>query len=99
MRKVIAIDGTFLKNKYEGVMLSFVAQDAQTHVFSVAFCVVEKECDASYQYFFKQMSSFVDDTDELCIISDRHQSISEDGFTYLPCNSLWFLHEASWGKY
>ncbi|KAH0716590.1 hypothetical protein KY290_012745 [Solanum tuberosum] len=74
MRKVIAVNGTFLRSKYEGVLLSAVAQDAENHIFSVAFYVVDKECDASYEYFF-QMRSFVDDTDELCIIFDRHSTI------------------------
>ncbi|KAH0709224.1 hypothetical protein KY284_010651 [Solanum tuberosum] len=53
MRKVIVIDGTFLRSKYEGVLLSAVAQDAENHIFPVPFCVVDKECDASYEYFFK----------------------------------------------
>ncbi|KAH0705812.1 hypothetical protein KY289_010888 [Solanum tuberosum] len=75
MRKVIVIDGTFLRSKYEGVLLSAVAQDAENHIFSVALCVVDKECDASYEYFFQIMRSFIDDTDELCIISDIHPSI------------------------
>ena len=75
MRKVIVIDGTFLRSKYEGVLLSAVAQDAENHIFPVAFCVVDKECDALYKYFFERMRSYVDDTDELCIISDRHPSI------------------------
>ncbi|XP_015160483.1 uncharacterized protein [Solanum tuberosum] len=37
MRKVIAIDGTFLWSKYEGVLLSAVAHDAENHIFPVAF--------------------------------------------------------------
>ncbi|KAH0758450.1 hypothetical protein KY290_021943 [Solanum tuberosum] len=77
LRKVIAVDGTFLKSKYEGVLLSVVAQDAENHIFPMAFCVVDKECDASYQYFFEQMRSYVDDTDELCIIYDRYSSIQK----------------------
>ena len=64
-----------MSSKCEGVLLSAVAQDAENHIFPVAFCVVDKECDASYEYFFQNMRSFVDDTDELCIISDRHPSI------------------------
>ncbi|KAL3351948.1 hypothetical protein AABB24_020176 [Solanum stoloniferum] len=75
MRKVIAVDGTFLRSKYGGVLLSTVAQDAENHIFPVAFCVVDSECDASYRYYFEQLRSFVLDTPELCIISDRHQSI------------------------
>ena len=53
MRKVIVVDDTFLRRKYGGVLLSTVAKDAENHIFSVAFCVVDKECDASYEYFFK----------------------------------------------
>ncbi|XP_049394518.1 uncharacterized protein LOC125858749 [Solanum stenotomum] len=75
MRKLIAVDGTFLRSKYGGVLLSAVARDAENHIFSVAFCVVDSKCDASYRYFFEQLRSFVLDTPELCIISDRHQSI------------------------
>ncbi|KAG5588073.1 hypothetical protein H5410_048507 [Solanum commersonii] len=33
MRKVIAVDGTFLRSKYEGVLLSVVAQNAENHIF------------------------------------------------------------------
>ena len=77
MRKVITVDVTFLRSKYEGVLLSTVAQDAENHIFSVAFCVVDKECDASYEYFFQNMRSFLDDTDELCIISDRYPIIQK----------------------
>ncbi|KAH0738554.1 hypothetical protein KY290_037259 [Solanum tuberosum] len=33
MRKVIAVDGTFLRSKYGGVLLSAVAQDAENHIF------------------------------------------------------------------
>ena len=36
---------------------------------------MDKECDASYQYIFEQMRGYVDNTDELYIISDRHSSI------------------------
>ena len=37
MRKVIAVDGTFLRSKYGGVLLSAVAQDADNHILLVAF--------------------------------------------------------------
>ncbi|XP_049360698.1 uncharacterized protein LOC125825396 [Solanum verrucosum] len=78
MRKVITVDGTFLRSKNKGVLLSAMAQDAENHIFPVAFCVVDKECDASYEYFFQNMRSFVDDTDELCIIYDRHPTKAYD---------------------
>ncbi|XP_015166244.1 uncharacterized protein [Solanum tuberosum] len=77
MRKVLAVDGTFLRGRYDGVLLSAVAQDTENHVFPVAFCVVDKECDAAYEYFFEKLLDIVPDTSELCIISDRHPSIEK----------------------
>ena len=50
MRKVIAVDGTFLRSKYGRVLLSVVAQDAENYIFPVAFCVMDMECDASYDF-------------------------------------------------
>ncbi|KAH0661393.1 hypothetical protein KY284_026324 [Solanum tuberosum] len=77
MRKVLPVDGTFLRGRYDGVLLSAVAQDTENHVFPVAFCVVDKECDAAYEYFFEKLLDIVPDTSELCIISDRHPSIEK----------------------
>ena len=73
--KVIFVDGTVLGSKCGGVLLSAEAQDAENHIFRVYFYVVDKECDASYEYFFENMRIFIDDTDELCIIFDSHSSI------------------------
>ena len=53
MRKVIAFDGSCLRSTYGGFLLSAMAQDAKNHIFPVAFCVVDKECDASYDIFLK----------------------------------------------
>ena len=51
LRKGIAVDGTFLRRRYNGVLLAVVAQDVENHLFSVAFCVADKECNASYGFF------------------------------------------------
>ena len=53
MKKLIVVDGTFLRSKYGGVLLSAVAQDAENYILPVAFCVVDKECDASCDLFSK----------------------------------------------
>ncbi|XP_060190789.1 uncharacterized protein LOC132620094 [Lycium barbarum] len=75
MRKVLAVDRTFLRGLYEEVLLSVVAQDTKNHIFHVSFCVVDKECDASYEYFFEKLLDIVPNTTELCIIFYRHPSI------------------------
>ena len=86
MRNVIFVDGIFLRSKYGGVLLSIVAQDTENNIFSVALYVMDKECDASYEYFFKNMRSFVDDTDELCIISNMHLSIRKTVMRIYPAS-------------
>ncbi|XP_049394915.1 uncharacterized protein LOC125859260 [Solanum stenotomum] len=77
MRKVIAVDDTHLHGKYEGVLLSVVAQDTENHVYPIAFCVMDKENDASWTFFFEKLKEIVVDEPDLCFISDRHKSIAK----------------------
>ncbi|KAM3303952.1 hypothetical protein P3S67_014984 [Capsicum chacoense] len=84
MRKVISVDGTHLSDKYEGVLLSAVAQDTQNHTYPLAYCVVNKENDASWHFFFEKLKAFVVDEPELCIISDRHICIGNGLARYYP---------------
>ncbi|KAH0739593.1 hypothetical protein KY290_038298 [Solanum tuberosum] len=76
MRKVIAVDGTHLHGKYEGMLLSIIAQDTENHVYPISFCVVDKENDASWTFFFEKLKEIVVDEPDLCFISDRHKSIA-----------------------
>ncbi|XP_047256093.1 uncharacterized protein LOC124888844 [Capsicum annuum] len=80
MRKVVAVDRTYLSGKYEGVLLSAVAQDTQNHIYPLAYCVVDKENNASWGFFFEKLKAFVVDEPELYVISDRHVSI-DNGLT------------------
>ncbi|KAL8140168.1 hypothetical protein V2J09_006189 [Rumex salicifolius] len=45
MKKVITIDGGFLKTKYKGVLLTAVAQNANMQIFPLVFVVVDSEND------------------------------------------------------
>lgn len=45
MRKVIVVDGTHLKGKYNGCLLSASAQDANYQIFPIAFAIVDGEND------------------------------------------------------
>ncbi|XP_073133702.1 uncharacterized protein [Henckelia pumila] len=75
MRKVVCIDGTFLKGKYDGVLLVATAQDGNHHQFPIAWGVVDKESSESWSCFLSRLKIIVEDDDELVIISDRHQGI------------------------
>ncbi|KAL0885879.1 hypothetical protein Bca101_009862 [Brassica carinata] len=76
MRKVVVVDGTSLKGKFGGCLLSAVAQDGNFQVFPLAFAVVNSENDNAWEWFFQKLQTFVFDDPELVFISDRHASIS-----------------------
>ena len=46
-RSVISIDGTSLKNKYGGTLLSTSTPYANDQIFPLAFCVMDSENDSS----------------------------------------------------
>ncbi|XP_033139774.1 uncharacterized protein LOC117133063 [Brassica rapa] len=75
MRKVVVVDGTHLKGKYAGCLLTASAQDGNYQIFPLAFAVVDSENDSSWEWFFEQLSAFVERDDELVFVSDRHMSI------------------------
>ncbi|XP_019230869.1 PREDICTED: uncharacterized protein LOC109211751 [Nicotiana attenuata] len=64
--------------KYGGVLISACAQDGNQHIFPLAFAVFDSENDNSWTYFFKKLAECIPDSDNLCVISDRHQSIKTD---------------------
>ncbi|KAM3301604.1 hypothetical protein P3S67_016106 [Capsicum chacoense] len=76
MRKVIAVDDTHLYDRYKGVLLSAAAQDTENHIYPISFCVVDKENDASWKFFFEKLKFIVVDGPDLFFISDRHKSIT-----------------------
>jgi len=75
LRKVRVVDGTHMFGKYKGVLLSASGQDAKSHVFPFAFAVVDSENGDFWKWFFERLSTIVEDSCELSIISDRCAAI------------------------
>ena len=75
MRKVIAVDGTFLKGKFRGTLLLATAQDGNFQQYPLAWAVVNSENDSSWFWFFTKLQELIPDEEDLVIISDRHHSI------------------------
>ncbi|XP_010513254.1 PREDICTED: uncharacterized protein LOC104789220 [Camelina sativa] len=77
MRKVIVVDGTFLKGKYLGTLLLAKTQDGNYNIFPLAFAIVDTENDESWDWFFTQLSCVIPDDEGIVIISDSHKSIGK----------------------
>ncbi|XP_013624453.1 PREDICTED: uncharacterized protein LOC106330549 [Brassica oleracea var. oleracea] len=77
MRRVIVVDGTFLKNKYKGVLLVATAVDGNSNLYPIAFGVADSENEESWEWFFRQLSVVIPDSKDLAFVSDRHASISK----------------------
>ena len=83
-KPIIVVDGTFLKSTYGGTLLSACTQDANGHIFPLAFSVVDSENNNSWQWFFTKVRETYGIREEQCLISDRHESISKAACQVFP---------------
>ena len=83
-RPNIAVDGTFLKCKYGGTLLTATTMDGNSKIFPLAFSIVDSENDASWKWFFEQLKLSFGDREGLVIISDRHISIPKGVLDVFP---------------
>ncbi|XP_018435867.1 uncharacterized protein LOC108808181 [Raphanus sativus] len=75
MRKVVVVDGTHLKGRYAGCLLTASAEDGNHQIFPLACAVVDSENDKSWEWFFQNLSSFFSNDSGLVLVSDIHPSI------------------------
>ncbi|XP_013608415.1 PREDICTED: protein FAR1-RELATED SEQUENCE 5-like [Brassica oleracea var. oleracea] len=96
-RKVIAVDATWLKNRYGGVLVFAKAQDPNGHSYPLAFAVLDGENLASWTWFFEMLKSVIPDSSELVFMSERNQSLIFAIGNVFPQahhgNCLWHLKE------
>lgn len=75
MRDVVIVDGTHLRGKYAGCLLTASAQDGNFQIFPLGFAVVDNENDKAWAWFFSCLKKFIPDNENLTFVSDRHSSI------------------------
>ncbi|KAK9163266.1 hypothetical protein Syun_004168 [Stephania yunnanensis] len=74
-RPMIQIDGTFLYGKYKHKLLIATVVDSNSHVFPLAFAIVDEESQHGWGWFMACLRHHVTDRDGICVISDRHPGI------------------------
>ena len=84
IRPVIAIDATFLKGSYGGILFVAVCQDGNDQIFPLAFGVADSENDASWSWFLSRLHDTIGDVEDLVFVSDRKNSIVKAIATVFP---------------
>ncbi|XP_058784435.1 uncharacterized protein LOC131659238 [Vicia villosa] len=74
-KPIVQVDGTWLYGKYRGTLLMVVTQDGNGNIFSIAYALVEGETEGAWSFFLKNLRLHVTLQSDLCLISDRHESI------------------------
>ena len=77
IRKVVAIDGTFMKGKYYDTLFVAVCLDGNNQIYPLAFGVGDSENDGSWSWFLMKLRDAIGCVDDLVFISDRHKSIEK----------------------
>ncbi|XP_028066671.1 uncharacterized protein LOC114269541 [Camellia sinensis] len=76
-RPLLFIDGTFLKGKYKGTLLTATAKDGDQGFFPLAMAIVETETTDSWEWFFMHLSNILLDERPITFISDRNAGLLE----------------------
>ncbi|CAH9133824.1 unnamed protein product, partial [Cuscuta epithymum] len=76
-RKVIGLDGCFLKGQLKGEILTAVGRDANNQMFPIAWAVVEIENNSSWTWFLELLKSDLQITrpDLWTLISDQQKGL------------------------
>ncbi|PIA33769.1 hypothetical protein AQUCO_04000079v1 [Aquilegia coerulea] len=85
MRPIIRVDGTFLKGRYPGVVLTAITIEGNNHVYPITFALVCKENNEYWEWFLKKLKDHVVGHDhQFVLLSDRHKSIIQAVPKILP---------------
>ncbi|XP_074288999.1 uncharacterized protein LOC141614141 [Silene latifolia] len=85
-RKILCVDACFLKTFLGGQLITTVGRDVNEQMFPLAWAVVERENNDSYQWFFQELKKCLDEEsgEGWTFISDEHQgrakAYNEPGF-------------------
>ncbi|XP_025635815.1 uncharacterized protein [Arachis hypogaea] len=76
-RPLIGLDGTFLKTLHGGQILTACGQDANNHIFVIAYAIVSAENKDNWQWFLELLHKDLGDykKNKWCFISDMQKGL------------------------
>lgn len=75
MKKVIGIDGTFLKGPFKGVLSVAMTQYGNMKCYPIVWGIVDSENKEAWSWFLTRLKEVVGDNEELVFVSDRAHNI------------------------
>nr|XP_043630529.1 uncharacterized protein LOC122601860 [Erigeron canadensis] len=85
-RRIIHLDGCFLKTVCKGELLSAVGRDANNHIFPIAWAVVTVENKENWAWFIDLLKDDLDlgSGNGIALMSDQHKGLIESVKDILP---------------
>ncbi|XP_049357107.1 uncharacterized protein LOC125821778 [Solanum verrucosum] len=74
-RPIVVVDACHLKSAYTGAFVSASTLDGAGNILPLAYGVIDSENDASWTRFFEQFKEAYGERENMCVVSDRHESI------------------------
>ncbi|XP_042756596.1 uncharacterized protein LOC111896233 [Lactuca sativa] len=74
-RKVIIMDGAYLKGDFKGTILHAVAMDRNNQILPLAHGICKKESGLTWTWFLEKLYECVGDCQELTFVTDRADAI------------------------
>ncbi|XP_059291949.1 uncharacterized protein LOC132045375 [Lycium ferocissimum] len=102
-RPIVVVDGSHLKQEYNGTSVSASTLDGARNILPLAYGVIDSENDKSWSWFFQRFREAYGARDNMCIVSDRHESIIKavcriyPNVPHLAC--IWHLWKNVYNKY
>ncbi|XP_073137159.1 uncharacterized protein [Henckelia pumila] len=85
-RRIIGVDGCFLKGRYGGQLLTAVGVDPNNQIFPIAYAIVESETKDSWLWFLKLLDGDIgfENDHKWTFISDKQKGLIPAFESFLP---------------
>ncbi|KAL1200860.1 hypothetical protein V5N11_034593 [Cardamine amara subsp. amara] len=84
MKRMIVVDGTFLKAKFKGSLLGSSTQDGDFHLYPLAFEILDSENDDFWIWFLRGLKIVIPNGEDLVFVSDCSLSVAKTLSTIYP---------------
>ncbi|XP_016552796.2 uncharacterized protein LOC107852246 [Capsicum annuum] len=78
-RSVVVVDASHLRGMYTGAFITACTTDGASHIFPLAYGVLDYENNESWTWFFENLKEAYGERKHMCVVSDCNASIIKIG--------------------